>query len=434
MSTMDSNAPQGADGQDTDTRRWLSPKVLFVYVIANLCCWTAILTPAAITLAIRVRELDPEGATGTLSLVAGIGAVFGIVANPVFGRLSDRTRSRFGRRRPWLLGGILGALLGLTVVSYADSVATLIIGWIITQTSMNAVLAPLTAILPDQVPARTRGRVAGFLSVGQGLATTVGTALLNIYPQSTQWGFLAPVTLAVITIVVLCVVLPDKAHTDEPRPPLSVRELAGAFWLNPRRHPDFSWTLLSRLFAYMGITVLIVYQTYFLLSRLGVDPERIAAIMFLVLLVENALTVVANVVSGFLSDRWRRRKVFVAGSALIGAVGFAIAGLSTELGVFMVGAALLGVAKGTYAAVDLAMATDLLPEGRGAAAKNMGLFIIASLFPNLLVPITAPLFLALGTATAAPGAPDGNYAMLFLAGGAFMVLAAVSVLPIRGVR
>lgn len=432
--SINADAPRGVPDDVTENRGAMSLKVIVVYVIANLASWTAILTPAAITLAIRVQELDPDRATGTLSLVAGVGAAFGIVANPLFGRLSDRTRSRFGRRRPWMLGGVLGALCGLAVVSYAESLPVLVLGWLITQTAMQAVLAPMTAILPDQVPVRLRGRIAGLLSVGQGLATTVGVAMLNIYPQSTQWGFLAPISVAVLAVVVLCAVLPDRSPQDVDRPPFSLRALLGAYWFDPRGNADFAWTLLSRLLAYMGITVLIVYQTYFLLARMGVEPERIAAVMFLVLLVENTLTVLGNVVSGYLSDRWRRRKVFVAGSAVAGTLGFLTAALTTEFAVFLVGAALLGIAKGVYAAVDMAMATDLLPEGKGGAAKNMGLFIVASLFPNLLVPMTAPLFLAIGTAATAPGAPAGNYMSLFVAGGVFMFLAAVAVIPIRGVR
>ncbi|MBB4931339.1 MFS family permease [Lipingzhangella halophila] len=432
--SINADTPQDLPDDATATRSTLSLTVVVIYVLTNLACWTAILTPAAITLAIRVQELDPEGASGTLSLVAGVGAAFGIVANPLFGRLSDRTRSRFGRRRPWMLGGIVGALCGLVVVSYAESIPMLVLGWLITQAAMQAVLAPMTAILPDQIPVRYRGRIAGLLSVGQGLATTVGTALLNIFPQSTQWGFLAPISVAVLAVVVLCAVLPDRVPQDADRPPFSLRGLLGSFWFDPRGNADFAWTLLSRLLAYMGITVLIVYQTYFLLTRMGVEPERVAAVMFLVLLVENTLAVLGNVVSGYLSDRWRRRKVFVAGSGAAGTLGFLTAALTTEFGVFLVGVALLGIAKGVYAAVDMAMATDLLPEGKGGAAKNMGLFIVASLFPNLLVPMTAPLFLAVGTAANAPGAPAGNYMALFIAGGVFMFLAAVAVIPIRGVR
>jgi MFS family permease len=433
VSTAEAGAPPPRPSAPEEAG--LRPLPLIAYVVANLCAWSAILTPAAVTLALRVREIDPAGASASLSLVAAVGAVFGIIGNPFFGRLSDRTRSRFGMRRPWMLGGVAAGALGLTVVSVAPSVPVLVLGWAMTQLGIQALLASITAVLPDQVPQRLRGRIGGLIGMGQSAATTLGTGLLTLNATSLTWGLLAPVGLAAVTVGFLCVVLPDRVHDGRPQPPLSVREIASSFWSSPRRYPDFAWTWVSRLLVFMGITILIVYQTYFLLARIGVPPASIAAVMFGVLLLENGVSIAANLISGYLSDRAGRRKVFVATAACLGAVGFAVAGMSQTLPVFLVGVTLLGAAKGVYVAVDLAMATDLLPAGRAEAAKNMGLFTIASLFPNLLAPLIAPLVLGIGAAgSSIPGAPSGNYPVLFLTGGLFMLVGALAVRPIRGVR
>jgi MFS family permease len=429
-----SAAETGAPPSSAPDEPGLRPLALVAFVVANLCAWSAILTPAAVTLALRVREIDPGGASATLSLVAAVGAVFGIIGNPLFGRLSDRTRSRFGMRRPWMLGGIVAGGLGLLLVAAAPSVPMLVLGWAVTQLGIQALLAAITAVLPDQVPRRQRGRIGGLVGMGQSAATTLGTGLLTLNATSLTWGLLAPICLAAITVGFLCLVLPDRVHDGRPQPRLSVREIASSYWSSPRRYPDFAWTWVSRLLVFMGITILIVYQTYFLLARIGVPPASIAAVMFGVLLLENGVSITANLVSGYLSDRAGRRKVFVTTAACLGALGFAVAGLSQSLPVFLAGVTLLGAAKGVYVAVDLAMATDLLPAGRAAAAKNMGLFTIASLFPNLLAPMLAPLVLGIGAGPVAPGAPSGNYPMLFLTGGLFMLLGALAVRPIRGVR
>jgi MFS family permease len=288
-----------------------------------------------------------------------------------------------------MLGGIVAGALGLSVVAVAPSVPVLVLGWAVTQLGIQALLAAITAVLPDQIPLRQRGRIGGLIGMGQSAATTLGTGLLTLNATSLTWGLLAPVCLAAITVGFLCLVLPDRIHDGRPRPPLSVREIASSFWSSPRRYPDFAWTWVSRLLVFMGITILIVYQTYFLLARIGVPPASIAAVMFGVLLLENGVSIAANLISGYLSDRAGRRKIFVATAACLGALGFAVAGLSQTLPMFLVGVTLLGAAKGVYVAVDLAMATDLLPAGRTEAAKNMGLFTIASLFPNLLAPTLA---------------------------------------------
>jgi len=432
MSTVDDPAVPPASDL---SKEGLSPLTLVPYALANLCAWTMILTPMAVTMALKVREIDPSGASTSLSLVSAVGAVFGIVANPIFGRLSDRTRSRFGMRRPWLLGGVGSAGAGLVIVAVATSVPVVMLGWAIAQCGVQALFASLTAVLPDHVPVHQRGRVGGLISMGQNAATTLGSGLLALNATSLTWGLLAPVGLAVLAVVWLCLVLPDRRHDGSPRPTLSVKEVLGSYWVDPRRFPDFVWMLAGRLLVFVGITILVVYQAYFLLSRIGVPPARIAAVMFGVLLLENAVGVTTNLVSGWLSDRLRRRKVFVFWSAVVGAAGFVVAGCATEMSMFLVGVTLLGIGKGIYGAVDLALATDLLPRGERDAGKDMGLFIIAGLLPNLFAPVLASVVLAIGaTGAAAPGAPAGNYSALFIAGGVFMLVGAFAVQFIRGVR
>jgi MFS family permease len=167
MSAADMSAAEtGAPPSSAPDGPGLRPLALVAFVVANLCTWSAILTPAAITLALRVREIDAGGASATLSLVSAVGAVFGIIGNPLFGRLSDRTRSRFGMRRPWMLGGIAAGALGLLLVATAPSVPMLVLGWAVTQLGIQALLAAITAVLPDQVPHRQRGRIGGLIGMG----------------------------------------------------------------------------------------------------------------------------------------------------------------------------------------------------------------------------------------------------------------------------
>ena len=91
-----------------------------------------------------------------------------MVGNPFFGKLSDRTASRLGMRRPWMVTGLLGGSLGILMVALAPSIPVVLVGWCIAQLLFNALLAALVAVLPDPVPAaqprrapeRTRARRA----------------------------------------------------------------------------------------------------------------------------------------------------------------------------------------------------------------------------------------------------------------------------------
>ena len=168
-------------------------KFLALYAFGYTGIWVALLTPVLVSIALKLRQLSPGSAVQDLALVLSAGAGVAIVSNPIFGHLSDRTRSRFGRRRPWLLAGMLCGTLALVIVAQARNVGVVLAGWCLAQLAFNAVLAAMVAVLPDQVPERERGTVSGIISVclpiGQALGSvavraTADDTLLDHLPSS----------------------------------------------------------------------------------------------------------------------------------------------------------------------------------------------------------------------------------------------------------
>jgi MFS family permease len=121
----------------------VSWRFVLIYALAYTGTWVALLTPVLVTIALKVRQLTPDEAAANHSLVLSIGAFFALASNPFFGRLSDRTTSRFGMRRPWLIGGVIGGAAALLIVARAETIPTVLIGWCLAQLSFNAVLAAL---------------------------------------------------------------------------------------------------------------------------------------------------------------------------------------------------------------------------------------------------------------------------------------------------
>jgi MFS family permease len=92
-----------------------------------------------VTLALKVDSLvGMKQAPSSLALVAGTGALLAMAANPFFGRMSDRTASRLGMRRPWMVTGLVGGSLGILIVELAPSIQVVLAGWCITQLFFNA--------------------------------------------------------------------------------------------------------------------------------------------------------------------------------------------------------------------------------------------------------------------------------------------------------
>src|SRR5205814_538682 len=83
-----------------------------------------------VTLALKVNSLvGIKQAPDSLALVAGTGALLAMVGNPFFGKMSDRTASRAGMRRPWMVIGLVGGSLGILIVALAPNIAVVLAGW-----------------------------------------------------------------------------------------------------------------------------------------------------------------------------------------------------------------------------------------------------------------------------------------------------------------
>jgi MFS family permease len=354
------------------------------------------LAPLLVTLALKVNSL---------------------VGNPFFGKLSDRTTSRLGMRRPWMLIGLMGGSLGILMVALAPTIAVVLVGWCIAQLLYNALLAALVAVLPDQVPAAQRGLVSGFLGICVPVASVSGTFLVQLFTGDRLAMFLTPCAIGGFFVLLFAVGLRDRRLARTDRPTWSLRELASTFYVNPRKSPDFAWAFASRFMFVLAYAVLTTYQVYYLLDKIGSAEADVPRQIFLGTLVQSVVVAAASLTGGRLSDRTGRRKLFVLTAAVVyGLAMFALA-IASDFDGFLVGMAIGGLGFGVYVAVDLALVVDVLPD-QDNAAKDLGVFNnIAGALPFSVAPGVAPAILALG---------GGSYGVLYAVAGVWAIIGARS--------
>lgn len=396
-----------------------------LHALAYTGTWLALLTPVLVTIALKVRQLAPDSAASSLSLVLGLGAFFALLGNPLFGRMSDRTTSRFGMRRPWLIGGVICGALALLLIATADSIAMVLVGWCLAQLAFNAVLAAIIAVLPDQVPVEQRGTVAGVMGVCLPLGQVTGTFLVQYVATSTLLMFMVPASIGVVLILVFALFLKDRRLAPGTVASLGWRDLVAIYWVNPRQHPDFGWTWLSRLLLVLGTAFLNTYQPFYLIDKLGHEPARIPTLIFQGILVQTVAIIAVSILGGRLSDAIGRRKVFVVIGAAVYAVGLWVIAAAPDYATFLLGMTVTGIGHGIYFAVDLALVADVLPNRWRDAAKDLGIFNVANALPQAIAPAVAPVILTLS---------GGNYTWLFAIAGSIALLASVTILPVRSVR
>ena len=396
-----------------------------LYALAYMSTCLLFLAPLLVSLALKVNSLvGLEQAPNSLALVAGVGAAVAMFTNPFCGKLSDRTSSPLGMRRPWIVGGLVGGTLGVLVVAVAPTIPVVLLGWCVAQVGFNALLAAMVAVLPDQVPVEQRGMVAGVLGVCLPVASVVGTFLVKLFTGNTVAMFLVPCAVAAAFILLFAVTLPDRRLDRGDRPAWSVRELASTFWVSPRRNPDFAWAFTSRFLFVLAYAFLVTYQAYYLLDHLGSTEADVPQQVFLGILVQSVVLVAASLLGGRLSDWTGRRKVFVVTASVIYGVALFVIAAAVSFNGFLVGMALGGLGFGLYMAVDLALVVDVLPDP-DTAAKDLGVLNIAGALPSAIAPAIAPVILAVG---------GGSYGVLYAVAGVCALAAAAAIIPVTRVR
>jgi MFS family permease len=418
------SAAGGDPATPPPTAEPVSWRFISLYAAAYMSSCLMLIAPLLVTLALKVNALvGRQQAPRSLALVAGTGAMLALFANPIFGKLSDRTTSAHGMRRPWMVCGLAGGCLGILVVAVAPNVPVVLAGWCAAQISFNALLAMQVAVLPDQVPASQRGLVSGVLGICVPVAAVSGTFLVKLFSGNQLAMFLAPCAVGAVFILWFAVVLPDRRLDVADRARWSLHELVATFYVDPRRNRDYTWAFASRFLFVMAYAFLTAYQTYYLLDHLGTAESDVPQQLFLATLAQSAVVVVASLVGGSLSDRIGRRKMFVAGAAVIYGVAMFDIALANDFTGFLLGSALSGLGFGLYLAVDLALVTQVLPDPT-TTAKDLGVFNVANALPYSIAPFIAPAILLVG---------GGSYSVLYAVAGTCAVAAAVAIVPVRAV-
>ena len=407
-------------------RERASARFVAIYALAYAALWLALLTPAIITLALRVRQLAPGNAAEPISRVLMAGAVVALVSNPIFGALSDSTRSRFGRRRPWLVGGVLCGFASLAVIGLAPTVNIVLWGWCAAQLAFNAVLAAMVAIIPDRVPPAQRGTVVGILGICMPIGQITGTFLVQLLVVNMTLALVIPGVIGVVGVLALTLALGrEPGAVGSPPGPAAPAAVGAGLPAGPGSHRDFAWAWMSRVFFTTGSCFLQAYQPFFLLDALHMSAADVPRLMFRSTLVQAAMVVIWSVISGRLSDRMGLRKPFVMAGSILQGLGLWLIACSDSYTRLLFGVGLVGMGHGVYEGVDLALVTDVLPDRARHAAKDLGLLNIANTLPQVIAPLAAPAILEVSR---------GDYMLLFAVAGALAVLGSVFLLPLKKVR
>jgi MFS family permease len=422
--------------------RWIA-----FFATAWLGIWMAQLTPIQLLLPIQIQEqlktdywVDNVVAFGIISAIAGFCA---IIAYPLTGALSDRTTSRFGRRRPWIFAGTVTFALSLFILGAQTSMVGIGVFWSTALIGFCMLSAALTATISDQVPVNQRGFVSGWVSAPQAIGTILGILLVTELALATFVGYLAMGLLLIVTVLPFLLLTKDAVLSASERPQFSAGILFAGFWVSPRKYPDFGWTLLGRILVNLGNALGTTQLLYFLLFGLNRPAETVQDDLLLLTLVYMVFFILAALGAGKMSDRIGQRKIFVYVAAYLQAIAAALLAFVPDFNIALVGAGLLGLGYGSFMAVDQALATQVLPDAH-SRGKDLGIMNIATAVPQAFGPLLGAVVVLLavnlatgGGAVAAVGGFAGanaGFTALFVASAVTALLGGLAIYPIKSVK
>jgi MFS family permease len=361
----------------------------------------------------------------SLAVITSIGVVLTMLVQPVVGVLADRTRSRWGRRAPWILfGSLIGSML-LVLMRFAPSLAILAVVYMVAQAAINSAVGPLATTVADRMPENRRGTASalggfgnffGGLLGGLAAGTLFATLGLDIY-----FIVAAFVAFAGVMFVLFA---RDRSSRSLLVPKMNWKEFFVGFTIALRSR-NFRWVWVARILLSFGYTVSTALSLYMLQSyvRPALSQTEATQLAPLLTLVGVPVTIVALFIAGKLSDKLGKRRIFVIVASVLMALSMLIPlALPTIAGLF-IQAVVGGIAFGIYLPVDQALFIDVLPDVK-AAGRDLGVAGLGSNLGQALGPILAGAVVA----------TTGGYVGVWIAAFGLVLLAGVAIFPLKGIK
>ena len=404
------------------TRRWLLLGSLFVCFFMLLALYCGVL---AVLLPNQIAALDPVNKVGNLGLMFFVTSIFSTLTTPIAGALSDRTRSKLGRRTPWIIAGSVVGAVALASVAYMPTFWSITAVWVVAAIALNSMQPALTTVVADRFPEHARGTASGFVGAGMTAGGTVGMIVAGRLANNMPLAYAVFAGAIAACCLAFVVLNHDTSSKGVALKPFKMGDFAKGFWIDPKAYPDFWWAFLGRFTIYMGYQGIVTYLLYILQDYIHLGTDRANIVIGFVSGITFVCVISSSLLSGLLSDWIKRRKPFVFAASLIMGAAMVVPLFMPSL-VGMYGyAALIGLGYGAFMSIDMALMTQVLPKDTGEAGKDLGLLTTAVNIPQIISPVLAAWLLK---------SFHTDYRVLFVAAIIFVFAGSFFVLPIKSVK
>lgn len=350
------------------------PFILLV-ALANAGGVIAFLPLLTLLLPVKVAEIAGGEHIAVFTATVIAGAFAASASNILFGWLSDRSVAHGGGRRKWIAFGLAGLAASFAAVAFATSPMQIVLAVVLFQIAVNAILAPMFAVMADEVPDAQKGLAGGLIALGAPLASAVAALMMSAGVNG------EPARLAFVLAAVLLSVAPLLFTPPRIVPETTIPEEA------PLLGRDLAIAWVSRLLVQVAGNVLGLYLVYYFAS---IDPHTPASksvgslgqLMTIAYLIPLPVAVLA----GRWSDRIGRRKPFLIGFAVLAALGLVGLAVARDWSAAAAAFTLYALGSAVFLSLHSGFAMQLLPDPRHRG-RDLGLINLTNTLPALLGPL-----------------------------------------------
>ncbi|MEE6678466.1 MFS transporter [Limosilactobacillus fermentum] len=337
-----------------------------------------------------------------LALLGTIGAVVSTITTIIIGALSDRTRSRWGRRTPWIVAGSFltaAVMVGLGMVNTVQQLPIFIALWCGIQTFINMIVAPLLAVIADQVAPQHRGTISSIYAIGfvigqYGGPVVGGRFLSNSNPGLVNTGYFVFALLILLSGPIAAILLREKSSVHMPKERLDLSGFVKAFIFPIHKVRNFYLALFGKMMITIATTAFATYQVFFLTSGMHLGNTASGKYISLMGTATMITAIILSSTAGPISDKLKTRKWVVAFAALLIASGTVLPFFFKSPATMILYGVIAGTGSGIFSSVDQALNLEVLPDPK-TAAKDLGILNFANTGAQILAPVLGALLFSM---------------------------------------
>ncbi|QMU08281.1 MFS transporter [Levilactobacillus suantsaii] len=398
---------------------WMVSSAMF---LAPLCWYGPIGSTRSVLIPQLFSQLDPVHKVWAVGILATVASITGAVANLLFGAFSDVTRTRFGKRKPYIVLGTVAIALSLIVIANVKSIMAIIFIWIIAAAAENAIAAAIYPQISDRVAPKWRGTVSTFYGVGFTIAQQGFALLAAQFLGNVKMGIYFMAGCTVVLAVIHELLIQEKGNLDDPKVPFNKDTLKKYFFFPTHDSRDFYLALTGKFFMVVGSTIVTTFLLFLFTDYIGQGTAAAGKSISIFSTIMLIIGVIFALIGGPLADKLKRVKapVVIATFALGFAALFPL--FVQKPWAMFVYAVIAAFGNGLYNSVDGALNMDVLPSS-DTAGKDLGLINLANTLGQMLGAMVASAIVA-----------SFGYGAIFIFAIAMEVVGGIAIAMIKRIR